>query len=66
MSFRPLHVPVNFLIQGVRFRKFFDSMILRSISEESIWFPTVMFITLILELHELKGDLLCTSFLDFS
>ena len=40
-SFRNTRVPVNFLIQSVRFRKICNEMILRSTSEARIWFPTL-------------------------
>ena len=45
--FRLFFFPVNFFIRSVHFQTICDEMILRSISEARIWFPTVTFVTLI-------------------
>ena len=55
-SFRLFCIPVDFFIRSVRFGKICDEIILRSTSEASIWFLTVMFITtLIIRVAWIEG-----------
>ena len=61
-SFRLFRVPVNFLIQSVRFWKICNKMILWYTSEIRIWFPTVTFIMLIIGDPWIKGWFLIAFF----
>ena len=62
-SFRLFCVPLNFIIQSVRFQTICNEMILQYTSEVRIWFPAVTFITLIIRLVWIVGWFLIDLFL---
>ena len=53
--FRKFRVPVNFLFQSVWFQKICNELILWYISEDRIWFPTVIFNMLIITVEWIGG-----------
>ena len=54
-NFRIFCVPVNFLIQSVRFQNICNKIILLSTSEAHIWFLAVTFSTLIIRVPWIEG-----------
>ena len=53
-NFRICRVPVNFLIQSVRFWNICDEMILQYTSEARIWILAILFITLIIRVASIE------------